>query len=98
LRVFDFETQKWSVLDKEWTGFPSWSRDGKFIYFLRPDTNRGIYRIRPSGGPPELVLDLKGIRQTGLYEFWVGLDPDDAPMLLRDIGSDDIYALTLEDK
>ena len=98
LRIFDFETQKWSLLDKKWTGFPSWSRDGKFIYFLRPDENRGIYRIRPSGGSAELVLDLKGIRQTGLFSFWIGLDPDDAPMLLRDIGSDDIYALTLEEK
>ncbi len=58
----------------------------------------GIYRIRPSGGSAELVLDLKGIRQTGLFSFWIGLDPDDAPMLLRDIGSDDIYALTLEEK
>jgi len=28
----------------------------------------------------------------------MGLDPTDAPLLLRDIGSEDIYALTLEEK
>jgi len=28
----------------------------------------------------------------------MGLDPTDAPLLLRDIGSDDLYALTLEEK
>ena len=26
------------------------------------------------------------------------IDPTDAPLLLRDIGSDDIYALTLDSK
>ena len=98
LWVFDFETQRWSLLDKKWTGFPTWSHDGKFIYFLRPVDDRGIYRVRPTGGKPELVLDLKGVRQTSIYEFWIGLDPDDTPMLLRDIGSDDFYALTLEEK
>ena len=46
----------------------------------------------------ELVLDLKGVRQTSIYGFWIGLDPQDTPMLLRDVGSDDIYALTLETK
>ncbi|MGB6729457.1 MAG: hypothetical protein WBE74_26415 [Terracidiphilus sp.] len=29
---------------------------------------------------------------------WMGLDPTDAPLLLRDISGDDIYALTLEAK
>jgi hypothetical protein len=30
--------------------------------------------------------------------MYAGLDPTDAPLLLRDIGSDDIYALTLNEK
>jgi len=98
LWVFDCETQRWSLLDKKWTGFPTWSHDGKYIYFLRPVDDRGIYRIRPWGGNAELVLDLKGVRQASSLGFWIGLDPDDTPMLLRDIGSDDFYALTLEEK
>jgi hypothetical protein len=28
----------------------------------------------------------------------MGLDPTDAPLMLRDISSDDIYALTLDQK
>lgn len=58
--------------------------------------DRGIYRIRPIGGAAELVLDLKKTRQTGIYGPWAGLDPDDNLMLLRETGSDDIYALSLE--
>jgi len=35
---------------------------------------------------------------TGYFGFSMTLDPDDAPLVLRDAGSDDIYALTLEEK
>jgi hypothetical protein len=28
----------------------------------------------------------------------MGLDPTDAPLVLRDIGNDDIYALTLDQR
>jgi hypothetical protein len=35
---------------------------------------------------------------TGMFGFSMSLDPTDAPLVLRDTGSDDIYALTLEVK
>jgi hypothetical protein len=57
-----------------------------------------VYRVLVSGGKAERVSDLTDFRWAGAYSEWMGLDPTDAPMLLRDIGSDDIYALTLETK
>jgi Tol biopolymer transport system component len=36
--------------------FPTWSPDGSFIYFVQgdvPDGPQDLWRIRPSGGPPE---------------------------------------------
>lgn len=98
LTLFDFSTQQWSVLQKGPTGYPTWSHDGQFLYFLRPTDGRGIYRIRPAGGTAERVVDLQGFRFTSVREFWMGLDPDDMPLLLRDVGTDDIYALTLEEQ
>lgn len=98
LTVFDFKTQRWSVLQKDAANYPTWSRDGKFIYFLYAGDNPGVYRIRPSGGDAERVVDLKGFRFTGVFDLWFGLDPDDTPLLLRDAGTDDIFALTLEEK
>jgi Tol biopolymer transport system component/DNA-binding winged helix-turn-helix (wHTH) protein len=99
LVVFDVMTQKWSVLYKGRNGFPTWSRDGQFIYFLRPwGDDPGVFRIRRSGGDGERIVDLTGFHFTGTYAFWMGLDPDDTPLLLRDVGTDDIYALTLERK
>jgi Tol biopolymer transport system component/DNA-binding winged helix-turn-helix (wHTH) protein len=98
LTVFDFKTQQWSDIQKGEVDFPTWSHDGKFIYFLRPADDPGVYRIRPTGGEAERVVDLKGFRFTGVWRYWLGLDPEDTPLLLRDTGTDDIFALTLEER
>jgi DNA-binding winged helix-turn-helix (wHTH) protein/Tol biopolymer transport system component len=97
LVVFDFETRHWSTLQMGKLGYPTWSHDGEFLYFLQGfDDNPGVYRIRPSGGKAERVVDLKGVRLNGATVFWMGLDPDDVPLVLRNTGTDEIYALTLE--
>jgi DNA-binding winged helix-turn-helix (wHTH) protein/WD40 repeat protein len=100
LKVFDMETQRWSVLVEEPAGgmleYPSWSKDSRWIYF----TSRripGVYRIPVAGGKEELIADLKDWPITGWWG-WMGLDPEDAPMVLHDVGSQDIYALTLDEK
>jgi Tol biopolymer transport system component len=98
LTVFDFETRRWTMLQKGPTGYPTWSRDSQFLYFLRPEHDPEVYRIRISGGEAARVFDLKGFRHTGVYLNWMGLDPQNAPLLLRDAGGDDIYSLTLEQK
>ncbi len=43
LMLFDFETERWSVLQKERADFPTWSHDGQFIYFLRSSGDPGVY-------------------------------------------------------
>jgi Tol biopolymer transport system component len=99
IKIFDFETQRWSVLQRTGeTNFPTWSSDSQFIYFLLPTDDPGVFRVHVSGGRAERVVDLNGFRYTGAFNLWMGLDPTDTPMLLRDVGSDDIYALTLEQK
>ncbi|WP_263353058.1 winged helix-turn-helix transcriptional regulator [Acidicapsa acidisoli] len=99
LPVCDLETHRWStVLSHEGIGFPSWSRDSRYLYILYADQQPGVYRVSVKGGVPERVVDLKGFHHTGLVGLWMGLDPNDAPLLLRDVGTDDLYALTLENK
>jgi Tol biopolymer transport system component len=103
LKIFDLESQQWSVLIRKDTlgtvAFPSWSRDSKFIYFTRiaASGDKGIFRIPAGGGDPERVASLRSIDIGGFWG-WMGLDPDDAPLVMRDTGSNDIYALTLEQK
>jgi eukaryotic-like serine/threonine-protein kinase len=100
MNIFDIETQRWSVrLQKFAMFFPEWSSDGQFIYFMHSGDARGVYRIRLKGGEPEKIVDLKNWPISGGWvNGWLGLDSTDAPLLLRDIGSSDIYALTLEEK
>jgi Tol biopolymer transport system component len=98
MKIFDFETQRWSVVQRTGCSFPTWSSDSQFIYFVHTLDDPGVFRVRVSGGNAERVVDLKGFRYTGAFTEWMDLDPTDTPMLIRDIGTDDIYALTLEQK
>jgi dipeptidyl aminopeptidase/acylaminoacyl peptidase len=99
VKILDLETQQWSVVQQKGAcDFPTWSSDSQFIYCLMAVDDPGVSRVRVSGGDAERVVDLKGFRYTGAFQIWMGLDPTDTPMLLRDVGTDDIYALTLERK
>jgi DNA-binding winged helix-turn-helix (wHTH) protein/Tol biopolymer transport system component len=98
LRVLDFRTGQWSGLPIQGdVNFPSFSHDGKFIYALdHLGAERFIFRIPVIGGKPQRLFDLKDVKMTGRLTFSLSLDPTDAPLLLRETGSSEIYALTLE--
>ena len=94
LEIFDFRTQQWSELGQKGNvESPEWSQDSQYIYFKRVR-----FRIRVREGVEEKIADLKGWHDAGWWGNYMGLDPTDAPLLLRDIGSYDIYALTLDEK
>ena len=97
IKIFDFQTQRWSVLTQHtgpWS-WPTWSHDSKFIYALS-EYEKFVQRLPLSGGPAERVVDLKDVNFIGYFDDWFGLDPGDTPLLLRNSGTSDIYALTLE--
>ena len=99
LKIFDFNKQQWSELPQEGVpDSPEWSADGQYIYFRRVVGDLGLFRIRIPGGTAEKIADLKDFHDAGWLGRYMGLDPTDAPLLLRDIGSSDIYALTVEQK
>jgi len=93
LMFFDFATQKWEEITKLSLGFPNWSKNGDYVYFLHGENEPSVMRIRIRDGKLERVADLKNFRQTGYWTFWLGMAPDDSPLLLRDTGTKEIYAL-----
>jgi len=98
VHVYDMKEQRWSRLSIDTDGsYLNFSRDGRFIYFLRYGAIQGVYRIRTTGGKVERVADMKDWHITGQYMVSMTLDPTDAPLVLREVGSNDIYALTLEE-
>ena len=95
LRLFDFATQKWDELAKFPMGYPSWSRDSNYIYFDTGGSEAAIYRVKVSDRKVEQLASLKNVRRGGTYE-WTGVTPDGSPLLLRDVGTEEIYALDWE--
>lgn len=93
LHLFDFQTEKWTELAKGTSpGFPNWSKDGQFIYVF-DENGAGVNRVRISDRTIERVADLKSFVQTGLVGRSLALAPDDSLLLLRDAGTQDVYAL-----
>ena len=91
--LYDFETQHWVELAKGSASYPNWSKDGKYLYFLRVPKDPAVLRVRISDRNLEEVVDLTNSRMGGYFGFWLGLAPDDSPLLLRDTGRQEIYAL-----
>jgi serine/threonine protein kinase/Tol biopolymer transport system component len=91
LRLFDFKTRKWSVLVKAIVAYPSWSADGRYVYYGRNQV--GVERVAVPDGKPEQVASLKGVQLTGVYNFWFGLTPDGSPLILKDAGSQEIVSM-----
>ncbi len=99
--LFDFNTQEWTQLTDFATAWPSWSHDGRYIYFQ--DKEKGIdapprlVRISIPGRKLETLLDMArsmhvSARVVSLIP-WSGLAPDDSLLVARDISTEEIYAL-----
>jgi serine/threonine protein kinase/Tol biopolymer transport system component len=93
LVLFDLRTQKWSELTRMELTFPNWSADGKYVYFLHVPE---VFRVRISDRKEELVADLNGLQTTGYWSVSLSLAPDDSPLVLRNLGSQDVYSLDWE--
>lgn len=98
LKLFDRATQKWQDLVSMPMGYPSWSHDGQYIYFdTTLNDDAAFLRVRISDHKVERLLSLKAVRQYwGPFGPWTGLAPDDSLLLVRDIGSQEVYALDFQ--
>jgi len=95
--LFDFKNQKWVELETRPATFPNWSQDGSHVYFHSIGSDAALYRVRTGDRELEKIASLTGIRLTiGVIGTWCGLAPEDSPLILRDVGSQEIYALDLQ--
>ena len=97
LLLFDFQNQKWTKLATGNMGWMSWTKDGQYLQILDGTGTGTVFRIRLSDGKTERVLDLKNFTQTGNYGSWLAMAPDDSPLLLRNAGTQNVYALDWEE-
>jgi Tol biopolymer transport system component/predicted Ser/Thr protein kinase len=99
--LFDFAAGKWFELT---TGkslqYPNLSRDGKYIYFEDiGESGPELDRVSITDRKRERVLGFKDIPRVFMSDSgspWNGLDLDGSPLIMRDVGIQEIYALDLE--
>jgi eukaryotic-like serine/threonine-protein kinase len=99
LKLYEFATGKWSNLVTHDVGFPQWSSDSKYVYFDTGTSKElAIYRVRVADHKLERVADLQNFRRVvEPWVSWMGLTPDGSPLLMHDIGSQEVYALEFEE-
>ena len=96
LWLHTFSNNSWVKLaSAETLGFPEWSRDSRYIYYV-DGSNDDILQIDISNRHSEAALSTKEIPRTGRYSSWFTLTPDNKILLLRNTGSEDLYALDLQ--
>ncbi|HEY6446180.1 MAG TPA: protein kinase [Acidobacteriaceae bacterium] len=94
LHLFNFQTQKWTVFPTGLVAWPNFSRDSQYIYVLSGRGGSAVIRIHIPDGKIQQVADLKNFVYTGYFgDGSLALDPDESPLLLRNAGSSDVYAL-----
>jgi tricorn protease-like protein len=96
--IYNVSTHEWKRLPLVEYGYWAWSHDSKYIYYDGPSGDQTTaMRLRVADGQIEKVATLTGIRRaTGAFGEWFGLGPGDAPLLLRNTGNQQIYALDWE--
>jgi Tol biopolymer transport system component len=81
LMLYDTEKKSWTQLAVSRFGFENWSHDGKYLYAEDySDKTDSFVRVNVANGKVA-------------WEFWVGLAPDDSPLLMRDRSTQEIYSL-----
>ena len=98
LMLFDFRTHTWAELVSSPAAYPNWSHDGSYIYFINPYVAEpAVYRLRLSDRKLELVASVSRQRLGwSIAGKWTGLAGDGSPLVMRDTGSEEIYALDWE--
>jgi eukaryotic-like serine/threonine-protein kinase len=98
LMLFEIATQKWTELARIFVAYPTWSRDGRYIYFNGAvDNQEGYYRVQVSDHKLERLFSMKGFQAAGgAFGNWSGISPDETPLLVRDASIQEIYVIDWE--
>ena len=101
LQMYDVATQKWSQLPKPEKGSViNWahSPDFKYFYYTAGTDEAKIYRIRMSDMKTEVVGSLKGLSlaRGPDHNSQISVAPDGSPLFTRQVGTEEIYSLTVK--
>ena len=92
---FDFATSTWTELWQGAVDYYDLSKDERYLYFDSTwQDDPAVFRLRIRDRKLERVVSLKGFRRTrGANGTWFDIAPDDSPLLLRNLSTEQIYEL-----
>jgi Tol biopolymer transport system component/predicted Ser/Thr protein kinase len=97
LFLFDFQTGKWSdwATDFESVLYPAWTSDSTYVQYVSATSAK---RVRLGDHRPENLFSVKEFQPYIIPEFgpWTDNAPDNSRLFLRDVSTEEIYALDLE--
>jgi hypothetical protein len=95
--LFDRATQRWSTLTTHAVGDPTWSRDGRFVYFQDfVEKGKPVYRITVPDGKPELVANIDNLRPVAATDYrLIGLAPGDLPLVQASTPVVNLYEINM---
>ncbi|MGA7415357.1 MAG: winged helix-turn-helix domain-containing protein [Bryobacteraceae bacterium] len=89
----DFEKQRQTELAPS-GAYPSWSRDGQFVYFDVYGKDRAWWRVRVRDRKLELLRRMTDVPEPP--DYWFAPAPDGSIITWRDVTTSEIYALDWE--
>ena len=99
-RIFDFRTKRWSDLATNPDTFPAWAVpvDGKYLYCTTAGVDPKVLRIRIADHAVETIASLKNLRAVDDPYGGPVIDvaPDGSVLFTRDVGTQEVYALTVK--
>jgi serine/threonine protein kinase/Tol biopolymer transport system component len=98
--LFDFKSGTWSDLAEDPSTFPAWtmSPDGKYLYCTTAGNEPKALRIRIADHSVENIVSLKNFRNASDPDegIDIGIAPDGSALLTRDVGTQEVYSLTVK--
>jgi DNA-binding winged helix-turn-helix (wHTH) protein/Tol biopolymer transport system component len=97
LVAFNIKTQTWSDLMKGPLVHWMQSVDGSYLYYTTGGDDPKMMRLRFVDHKVEEIASLKSFRPAEDEDFgsWLGVSADGSPLLTRDIGTQEIYDLSV---
>ncbi len=93
LMLFDLTTAKWRPLNGLPVDNPTWSSDGRYVYFNTMEVgDPALFRVSIPGGALERLVNLNDYR---MLQGWSGVTPDNSPLIVRNRSVEEVYALDL---
>lgn len=99
MELYNFETRTWEQLGKLGAAYPNWTADSKCVLFNEANSPQAAYdRICLADRKPQHLVNLAegGARVSPTFDYWTGVTPDGSILGIRDISTEEVYALDVQ--